>query len=203
MEHIIRRCKNCNKEYIYCTYGNGPDWGTEEGCSMEYCRECQKAINDALAKIPEKYSWKMELVQDKDFDYINKMIDFEKEKHRKEITNGVRFEMSKLSFTRDYKELEGCYINHIYYIRGIKENDDVEIKESVEFDTINKKLTGKRYRFYDHPRNQYVPITIFNLTKKDGIPEKELEKPIGKVFFDEFELEYNNESDDNEKLNID
>ena len=104
MEHIARRCKHCNKEYTYCTYGNGPDWGTEEGCSMEYCGECQKAINDALARIPEKYSCKMELIQDKDFDYINKMIDFEKEKHRKEVTNGVRFYASKLSFDRDYQE---------------------------------------------------------------------------------------------------
>lgn len=29
MQHIYRRCKHCNKEYFYCTYGNGPDWGTE------------------------------------------------------------------------------------------------------------------------------------------------------------------------------
>lgn len=27
MEHIIRRCKHCNKEYTYCTYGNGTNWG--------------------------------------------------------------------------------------------------------------------------------------------------------------------------------
>lgn len=58
MEHIKRRCKNCQRTYTYCTYGNGPEWGTEEGCSMEYCADCQKAIDEALGKIPKKYTWK-------------------------------------------------------------------------------------------------------------------------------------------------
>lgn len=52
MQHLIRRCKHCGKSYTYCTYGNGPEYGTQEGCSMEYCAECQNAINEALAKIP-------------------------------------------------------------------------------------------------------------------------------------------------------
>ena len=75
MQHIYRRCKHCNKEYLYCTYGNGPDWGTEKYCSMDYCGECQKAIDDALSKIPERYSYKMELIPKEDYDYINKTID--------------------------------------------------------------------------------------------------------------------------------
>lgn len=58
MQHIKCRCKNCQREYTYCTYGNGPEWGTEEGCSMDYCADCQKAIDAALASIPKKYTWK-------------------------------------------------------------------------------------------------------------------------------------------------
>lgn len=58
MQHIRCRCKNCQREYTYCTYGNGPDWGTEEGCSRDYCADCQKAIDEALASIPKKYTWK-------------------------------------------------------------------------------------------------------------------------------------------------
>lgn len=58
MQHIKCRCKNCQKTYTYCTYGNGPEYGTESGCSMEYCAECQKAIDEALASIPKKYTWK-------------------------------------------------------------------------------------------------------------------------------------------------
>lgn len=55
MQHFILRCKHCNKEYTYCTYGNGPEYGTEAGCSMEYCAECQKAIDEAFAKIKVKF----------------------------------------------------------------------------------------------------------------------------------------------------
>ena len=51
MQHFRLRCKHCYKEYVYCTYGNGPEYGTEAGCSREYCAECQKAIDDALGKI--------------------------------------------------------------------------------------------------------------------------------------------------------
>ena len=78
MQHIYRRCKHCNKEYLYCTYGNGPDWGTEKYCSMDYCGECQKAIDDALSNIPERYSYKMELTPKEEYDYINKTIDTNK-----------------------------------------------------------------------------------------------------------------------------
>lgn len=42
---------------------------------MDYCGECQKAIDDTLSKIPKRYSYKMELIPKEDFDYINKTID--------------------------------------------------------------------------------------------------------------------------------
>ena len=58
MQHIKCRCKNCQRTYPYCTYGNGPEYGTESGCSMDYCADCQKAIDEALGKIPKKYTWK-------------------------------------------------------------------------------------------------------------------------------------------------
>ena len=55
MEHLIFRCKHCQREYTYCTYGNGPEYGTEAGCTKEYCSECQKAIDDALSGIKVKF----------------------------------------------------------------------------------------------------------------------------------------------------
>ena len=58
MQHLRIRCKHCQREYTYCTYGNGPEYGTESGCSMEYCADCQKAIDEALGKIPKKYTWR-------------------------------------------------------------------------------------------------------------------------------------------------
>jgi hypothetical protein len=38
----------------------------------------------------------------------------------------------------EYVDIEGCYINHIYYTRGTKENGDIEIKQSMEYDLIDK-----------------------------------------------------------------
>lgn len=55
MQHIKCRCKHCQKTYYFCTYGNGPEWGTEPGCSMEYCGECQTAITKALSDIPVRF----------------------------------------------------------------------------------------------------------------------------------------------------
>lgn len=184
MEHIIRRCKHCNKEYTYCTYGNGTNWGTEESCSMDFCGECQKVINDALLKIPQKFSYKMELIPDKDFDYINKCINSEKEKYIKEITDRVRFATASFYPGDEYKDVEGCYINYIYYIRGIKENGDVEIKQSMEYDLISQKLTGKRYRFYDKPFIQYKPLCSYYNFKSALTCEKNIETSTRNIIFE-------------------
>ena len=185
MEHIYRRCKNCNKEYVYCTYGNGPDWGTEKYCSMDYCGECQKAIDDALSKIPERYSYKMELTPKEDYDYINKTIDIQHQEYKKELSNNVLgvFGVTSIAMGDEYVDIEGCYINHIYYTRGTKENGDVEIKQSMEYDLIDKKLTGNKYRFYDMPCMQYKPLSIFKFPTVEFIKTKPLDPPTGKFFF--------------------
>lgn len=186
MEHIYRRCKNCNKEYVYCTYGNGPDWGTEKYCSMDYCGECQKAIDDALSKIPERYSYKMELIPKEDYDYINKTIDIQYQEYKKEISNNLLggFGITGIAMGDEYVDIEGCYINHIYYTRGTKENGDIEIKQSMEYDLIEKKLTGKKYRFYDMPCMKYKPLSILKFPTVELIKTKPLDPPTGKNFFD-------------------
>lgn len=183
MQHIYRRCKNCNKEYLYCTYGNGPDWGTEKYCSMDYCGECQKAIDDALSKIPEKYSYKMELIPKEDYDYISKTIDTQYLKYKKEISNNV-FGVTSIAMGDEYVDIEGCYINHIYYTRGTKENGDIEIRQSMEYDLIDEKLTGKKYRFYDMPCMQYKPLSILKFPTVELVKVKPLDPPTGKIFFD-------------------
>lgn len=199
MEHIYRRCKNCNKEYVYCTYGNGPDWGTEKYCSMDYCGECQKAINDALSKIPKRYSYKMELTPKEDYDYISKTIDTQYQEYKKEITNNVLgvFGVTSIAMGDEYVDIEGCYINHIYYTRGTKENGDIEIKQSMEYDLINKKLTGKKYRFYDMPCMRYKPLSIFKFPTVELVKVKPLDPPTGKLLFDipEWEVIINDENE--------
>ena len=49
MQHFTLRCKHCHKTYTYCTHGN------DDGCSMDYCGECQTAIDEALGKIKVKF----------------------------------------------------------------------------------------------------------------------------------------------------
>lgn len=196
MQHIYRRCKQCNKEYVYCTYGNGPDWGTEKYCSMDYCGECQKAIDDALSKIPERYSYKMELIPKEDYDYINKTIDVQYQEYKKEISSKV-FELYQIYMENEYDFVEGCYFDYIYYTRGIKKNGDIEIKQSMEYDLINKKLTGKKYRFYDMPCNQYKPLTLMKFPTAENIKVEPLEPPTGKLLFDipEWEVITNDENE--------
>ena len=196
MQHIYRRCKHCNKEYLYCTYGNGPDWGTEKYCSMDYCSECQKAINDALSKIPERYSYKMELIPKEDFDYINKTIDTQYLEYKKEISDNV-FGLTQIVIENEYDAVEGCYINHIYYTRGIKKGGEIEIKQSMEYDLIDEKLTGKRYRFYDMPCMQYKPLSILKFPTAENLKVKPLDPPTGKNFFDfpEWEVITNDENE--------
>ena len=72
MQHYRLRCKHCGKEYTYCTYGNGPKYGTQEGCSMEYCAECQKAIDKALEAIPRRYVVEYTLLDDSNDKNISK-----------------------------------------------------------------------------------------------------------------------------------
>ena len=199
MQHIYRRCKNCKKEYLYCTYGNGPDWGTEKYCSMDYCGECQKAIDDALSKIPERYSYKMELTPKEDYDYINKSIDFQYQEYKKEKSNNLLgvFGVTSIAMGDEYVDIEGCYINHIYYTRGTKENGDIEIKQSMEYDLIDKKLTGKKYRFYDMPCMQYKPLSILKFPTVELVKVKPLDPPTGKLLFDipEWEVIINGENE--------
>lgn len=196
MQHIYRRCKHCNKEYLYCTYGNGADWGTEEYCSMDYCGQCQKAINDALSKIPEKYSYKMELIPKEDFDYISKTIDTQYLEYKKEISGNV-FGLTQIVIENEYDAVEGCYINHIYYTRGFKKGGEIEIKQSMEYDLIDKKLTGKKYCFHDMPCNQYKPLSIMKLPTAEVIKVIPLEPPTGMLLSDisEWEVITNDENE--------
>ena len=165
---------------------------------MDYCGECQKAIDDALSKIPERYSYKMELTPKEDYDYINKSIDFQYQEYKKEISNNLLggFGITGIAMGDEYVDIEGCYINHTYYTRGTKENGDIEIKQSMEYDLIDKKLTGKKYHFYDMPCMQYKPLSIIKFPTVELIKVKPLDPPKGILMFDipEWEVKINDEN---------
>ena len=153
MEHLIYRCKNCCKTYVYCTYGNGEEFGTEEGCTREYCAECGNAISKALHDIPRKYMSIRQLVTDKtEFESLNNIFDRCKDKFYQE--NNL-FSMTRLIPDLGYKSVEGCYIDRVECQRCIKENGEIDIYINREYDLVKDEYTGKNYFESDKPREQY------------------------------------------------
>ena len=73
----------------------------------------------------------------------------------------------------------------------------------MEYDLIDEKLTGKRYRFYDMPCMQYKPLSILKFPTAENLKVKPLDPPTGKLLFDfpEWEVITNveNENDGTEK----
>ena len=124
MQHFKLRCKHCHTEYTYCTHGNGSEYGTEEGCSKEYCARCQKAIDNALAKIPVECQPKyMEIHDSRIFEMFERVKKNYKESVEENPINGLFFDfenspsfnafsfnLSKASF----KCLKFIYITSIY-----------------------------------------------------------------------------------------
>ena len=47
MQHIYRRCKHCNKEYLYCTYENGIP---SAKFTTLYSNGCEKIVGDLYVK---------------------------------------------------------------------------------------------------------------------------------------------------------
>ena len=79
MQHYILRCKHCGVKYIYFTHGN------ENGCSMDYCCECQTVINDALSKKPKKIEKRLDYITDSEEVFrLNEIFNTEKSKYENE-----------------------------------------------------------------------------------------------------------------------
>jgi hypothetical protein len=183
MEHIIYRCKHCNKEYVYCTYGNGEEYGTEKGCSRDYCSECQKAIDNALKNIPKKYEPRLQKINDEnEINIINKIFDEEKEKYFKE----VKVCAAKVIGDWGYKNVECCYIDNIEFYRCFNDNNEIEIKVSMEYDLINDKFTEKRYKEYGHGTH-YKNVMQFKLPDFSKTKPINLSEPLGNVFFNDID----------------
>lgn len=187
MQHFILRCKHCQKEYTYCTYGNGPEYGTEAGCSMDYCAECQKAIDAAFRKIPVKFEDRgMEIEEFRLFPLFEQI----KEKHFKDHTS--LFPMC-VSFDRDNGDFDWV---ETYYHDG--KRFDVKWREGekkhvflfMEYDILNKKFTDKVWR-YKCEDSYTIKEGGRRIRKRWESSIKELEKinpvpmsePTGTLFF--------------------
>lgn len=157
MEHWILRCKHCRKEYTYCTYGNGSQYGTEEGCSKEYCAECQKAIDEALNKIPQKFKPIEVEIEDKEM--LDKLLQIKK-RALENVTNSFSQVVSFL-FSCDFDVIDRYTHDGKVYLIKYNESDDENKHLFVEkeFDILNNKTTDKYWR-------AKTKVTIYLLATK-------------------------------------
>ena len=184
MQHFKLRCKHCHTEYTYCTYGNGSDFGTEEGCSREYCARCQKAIDNALAKIPVECEPKyMEIHDSRIFEMFERAKKNYIESVEENPINGLVFEPLSMSL---YDNTETYIHNGIKY--KVEWDDDTPEDKHVfiyaEFNLANQNFTGKPWRnnglqeFYSHRRC----LKLKRSSELIGI-EKPMDKPTGMISY--------------------
>lgn len=159
MEHFTLRCKHCRKLYTYCTYGNGPEYGTEEGCSKEYCAECQTAINKALKEIPIKF--KPIKVEIEDDALLKELLEI-KNKH-----NGTPFSWIVSIVQGDYDNVDTyTHDGKTYYVQYNDDTpDDLHLFVEKEYDVANQKVTNNYWKTengetYIHGRRFELPKGI-------------------------------------------
>lgn len=181
MQHWKLRCKHCQKQYVYCTYGNGPEYGTEAGCSKEYCAECQKAIDDALNNIPVKFASRLVEIEEPN---LFPVLDKIKEEHEK---NAV---FNCMRVTYGEYDVEDKY-THDFKIYWVKYNLDTPNEKHLfveqEFDIFKRELTGKSW-LAENGGDSYVHG--MSMTKKLMSTKAEPAKtpePLGKLYF--FDIE--------------
>lgn len=179
MQHWKLRCKHCQTEYVYCTYGNGPEYGTEAGCSREYCAECQKAIDGALSKIPVKFTSRLVEIEEPNlFPVLDKI---KEESEKKELFNVVRMTLGEYDVEDKY--------THDFKIYWIKYNSDTPNEKHLfvekEFDIFKRELTGK-YWPAENGGDSYVHGMGMakNLMSMKAEPAKTPEPLGGFYFFD-------------------
>ena len=175
MEHWILRCKHCQREYTYCTYGNGPGYGTEEGCSQEYCSECQKAIDEALNRIPVKF--KPIQVEIKDESLLNELEKIKNGYPKDNIVSVRIFFNEKFDVIEEY-----VYKGRKYYV---KYNDDTPNDKHIfiekEFDIIKNETTEKYWRHKGS--DKYSLGRKYKMPKFDFTRTNNIEPPLGELFY--------------------
>lgn len=187
MEHFILRCKHCHKEYTYCTYGNGPEYGTEYGCSMEYCAECQKAIDDALGKIPVKFRHEFVPIDEPLLLPVFQEIKSNEAKYPPGLCWPT---LTRTFCCGKYDNIDEYVHKGILY--RVEWDDDkpeeLHVSVDMEYDIENNKLTGKPWKTdekdrYSRGRNTSKDLEKFANEKPPVVP---MENPTGLLFFNDF-----------------
>lgn len=170
MKHILIRCAHCQKLYTYCTYGNGPEYGTDEGCSRTYCAECQKAIDAALDAIPVKFRPVQVEIHD---DSVLVELDRIKKKFS-ELDDGM-FPQAMQMVCDEYSNIDKfTYDGSVYYVKyNDKSPDDRHLFVEMEYDILNEKVTD-RYWGAESMEETYQKMRAMN----SGFVDAEKVKPF-------------------------
>lgn len=184
MEHWILRCKHCNREYTYCTYGNGEQYGTEEGCSQDYCAECQKAIDEALSTIQKKFEPRLKEIDNPD---LFQIFDELKKKQGEKIVavqwpSVIRLEPEETDF--DIVETY-YYKNNLYKVKYYNDRpDDKHIYASFEYDLINNRFTDKKWRYSHEDSYDIQRICMKSMCQMlKSVEPMNLAEPNGEFFY--------------------
>lgn len=187
MQHIKYRCKHCRKTYLYCTYGNGPQYGTESGCSEEYCGECQTAITEALSKIPIKFQPKYKEIMPSLG--LDKLLQSIKEKNEKPENNSLILYV----YGGNYDNIETY--THLGKTFRIEWNNDKPDEKhyfvEMEWDVEKKGYTNKHWEAETNEDTyKYVrAFTTDKITKSldAAFKRKNVNNPpMGVLFYNEF-----------------
>lgn len=205
MQHYILRCKNCQREYTFCTYGNGPEYGTEEGCSMEYCSDCQKALDS----IPKKFEPReFEIKEPMLLTLFDKIRDENQPKVKAELNGNQLPFIVSIPDRDNYDIIETIqHKNKLYKVKWDEDKPDKKhIFIMMEYDILNKKFTNKVWRYdgedsYTQRRNatKILANSFMRLHTSKIVPLKEMTPPKGDLFFTDINWDINIPHKENHK----
>ena len=144
---------------------------------MDYCAECQKAIDDALAKTVLRIVKKYTLVDANEIEHISKIFEEEKEKY---YSTPKLLNLRKMIPDWNCESVELCYIDRTEYYKCVEYDGSILYKVAVEYDIIEGNFTGKKY-FENDVHDGYVPVAQFRLPK--FYSEKPMSPPKGDLFY--------------------
>jgi hypothetical protein len=190
MQHYTLRCKHSCRTYTYCTHGN------DDGCSKDYCGECQTAIDNALNKIPKKISKHIDILTDKAEQLrLDSIFDINKRKYEMDKNLEVVSSHSLPTFVPiianwGYKTVERCYVNRVEYYRCVKDDGTFDIKVAKEYDLIKNEYTGELYVETDKNNGyEYTPVIQSKFpVEAELIPEKPMSPPKADMSFLEYKF---------------
>ena len=190
MQHIKCRCKHCQKVYYYCTYGNGPEYGTEEGCTQEYCGECQTAIDKAFGHIPVKFKPKYKEIRPSLG--IEKMLDNIKREQPEDPYPGV---FCTSGPDEGYDNVEEYTHNNKTFRVEWDDNkpEDKHYFIKMEWDIAKHNFTGKAWESDNYGDSYCYFQTVTKLNRQmmsafekfqvDEISPNPMSSPVGDLFY--------------------